>query len=143
MTVRRGMSAELFARIAPIKLRFAPLKRLRRRMASAVTVTPQAHGYALEAMSTIGRQTMVSIWNAIAAGPHAEKDYTMPCPCLLLIGDQDELGGGVLRQGASQWAKSDCNCHLVMVPSAAHLANLDNPDFVNEQIITFLTQQLL
>ena len=56
-------------------------------------------------------------------------------PVLLLCGERDNAGD--VRAFNRAWTAGE-GIPLVWVPGAGHNANVDNPDFVNDQIARFL-----
>lgn len=60
-------------------------------------------------------------------------------PILLLVGEHDRAGS-CLRY-CKTWSKC-ANLPLVYVPKAGHNSNTDNPQFVNEQLQSFITSSL-
>lgn len=63
-----------------------------------------------------------------------------PFPILLLVGEHDKAGS-CLRY-CRAWSKR-ANLPLVYVPKAGHNSNTDNPQFVNEQLQSFITNQIV
>jgi pimeloyl-ACP methyl ester carboxylesterase len=61
--------------------------------------------------------------------------YHIGVPLLLMQGASD--GYRPLLSSAVGWAKRDAGTYL-LVPDAAHNAGQDNPEFVNEHLLTFL-----
>ncbi len=65
----------------------------------------------------------------------AEGAYDIDCPMLLLCGERDHAGD--VKVFNRRWASGE-HASLVWVPHAGHNSNVDNPDFVNEQIEGFV-----
>lgn len=61
-------------------------------------------------------------------------------PIVLLVGEHDRAGS-CLRY-CRAWSKR-ANLPLVYVPKAGHNSNTDNPQFVNEQLQSFITNQIV
>lgn len=57
------------------------------------------------------------------------------CPVLILLGEKDKTGK--VRQYCHQWHQNT-GWPLVIIPNAAHLSNIDNPQVVNAAIAQFL-----
>lgn len=66
-----------------------------------------------------------------------DRPYKIDCPALLLCGEKDAAGD--VKPFNRKWTVGE-SIPLVWVPGAGHLANADNPGFVNEQIEVFLEQ---
>lgn len=76
-------------------------------------------------------------YKILADAVEANRSYSIDCPALLLCGERDRAGD-VKKFNRAWTAKEDIP--LVWVPSAGHNANVDNPEFVNEQIERFVGQ---
>ena len=66
-------------------------------------------------------------------------DHRCAFPILLLVGEHDRAGS-CLRY-CKTWSRR-ANLPLVYVPKAGHNYNTDNPQFVNEQLQSFITSSL-
>ena len=77
-----------------------------------------AHGYRMLA-------------DAIEAG----RAYDVDCPALLLCGEKDRAGD--VKKFNRKWTVSE-GIPLVWVPGAGHNSNVNNPEFVNNQIESFI-----
>ncbi len=66
------------------------------------------------------------------------RDTTLPCDALLLLGEHDRTGK--VRAYNEAW-HARTGYPLVMVKNAAHNANADQPAFVNTQIEAFVARQ--
>lgn len=66
-------------------------------------------------------------------------DITINCPVLLLLGDRDKTGK--VSAYNRLWAQK-CGYPLHIIKNAAHFSNGDNPQQVNEEIITFINSLL-
>lgn len=65
----------------------------------------------------------------------ANRDMEIPCRTLILVGQYDKTGK--VRAYCDAWHQKT-GYPLVVVPDAAHNANADQPEFVNEQIVRFV-----
>ena len=74
-------------------------------------------------------------YRMLADAIEAEGAYDIDCPMLLLCGERDHAGD--VRVFNRRWASGE-HASLVWVPHAGHNSNVDNPDFVNEQIEGFV-----
>lgn len=67
---------------------------------------------------------------------HADTDYRLPVPTLLLHGDADRVGDIV--DSTRAWAARDDGAEYVVVPAAGHASNQDNPAAFNVALVAFL-----
>ena len=67
---------------------------------------------------------------------HADRDYRLPVPTLLLHGDADRVGDIV--DSTRAWAARDDRAEYVVVPDAGHASNQDNPAAFNTALLAFL-----
>ena len=67
---------------------------------------------------------------------HADPDYRLPVPTLLLHGDADRVGDVV--DALRAWAARDDRATYVVVPGAGHTSNQDNPAAFNAALLAFL-----
>ncbi len=74
-------------------------------------------------------------YRMLADAIEAKRTYNIDCPALLLCGEKDYAGD--VRAFNRKWAFGE-GIALVWVPGAGHNANVDAPDFVNEQIAAFV-----
>ena len=72
-------------------------------------------------------------YRILAEAIEAQRPYQIDCPALLLCGEHDAAGD--VKKFNRAWTKRD-GLPLVWIPGAGHNANVDNPEFVNEQIDT-------
>ncbi len=63
------------------------------------------------------------------------QELTIPCPVLLLVGEKDRTGR--VKSYNKQWAQRT-GFPLTWIPNAAHNANVDNPQVVNDTIMDFV-----
>jgi 3-oxoadipate enol-lactonase len=81
-------------------------------------------------------QTVQILAELLQSALHADPDYRLPVPTLLLHGDADRVGDIV--DGTRTWAARDEHAHYVVVPEAGHASNQDNPAAFNAALLTFL-----
>ena len=74
-------------------------------------------------------------YRMLADAIEADRAYGINCPTLLLCGENDHVGD--VKAFNRKWAAGE-GFPLVWVPHAGHNSNVDNPDFVNEQIELFV-----
>jgi 3-oxoadipate enol-lactonase len=120
----------------PMLLRLYPLNMLNKQSAKASAVRPEVQDYYLEAASQISKRDLITIWTGIVKCIHAEPEYRMNKPMLLVHGEFDKLGN--IAKIAPQWAELESQCTYVVIPQASHLANMDNPQVFNRTMLDFL-----
>lgn len=136
----RSLVQRLQAWVATEKLRWLPLGRFRAAVASSVGHTPAARTYAAACLERMPRAALVATWKAIGGAAHREPGHVFPCPVLLVVGDQDEVGGGIVRQQAAAWAAREPGARLEWIRGAGHIATLDAPELVNRSLTRFFTR---
>jgi 3-oxoadipate enol-lactonase len=57
------------------------------------------------------------------------------CPALVIVGDQDH---GTPPEMARQIHQNLAGSKLVIIPSAAHLSNIERPEAFNKALVSFL-----
>jgi 3-oxoadipate enol-lactonase len=124
--------------LTPLILSLYPYELYKRQAAAASSLRPRVRAYLYEAFSTLSKAETITVLTELAACLHYEPDYRVTQPELLLLGDHDNLGN--IKKAMPLWAARDPHCRLVMVPDAGHGSNLDNPDFVNQQLLAFLRE---
>lgn len=103
----------------------------------AMTATSQASRDLLRAaVERLSKAEFVQILMATSACLHYEPGYAIDKPLLLMVGDHDATGN--IRTIMPIWARHEPDCQLVIIPSARHAANLDNPAFFHRALLDFL-----
>lgn len=133
-----GQLAPLLSRWSTLKMRMVPLARFRRQVASSAAVGVEVQAYAASCLEQMSRADLVAIWKAIGTAAHSEPRYQLPCPALMIVGEQDRVGNGWVRQAALDWAEREPNAQLARIPGAGHITNMDAPEAVTERMISFL-----
>lgn len=67
-------------------------------------------------------------------GEHRDTLRTLEAPLLVLVGEADEITPPELAQEIADAGRGE----LRVIPNAAHLSNLDNPDAFNAELLDFL-----
>lgn len=122
----------------PLLLRLYPYSLLLKQSVEGSAITPAARAYLYEAMSAIPKADYVKIWTGIANCLHAEPNYQITQPLLLIRGEQDALGN--IAKDASRWVARDPHAEYVIIPNAGHMSNMDNPTAFNEAMLEFLAR---
>jgi pimeloyl-ACP methyl ester carboxylesterase len=81
-------------------------------------------------------ETVQILAELLQSALHADRDYRLPVPTLLLHGDSDRVGDVV--DTARAWAARDDRAEYVVVPHAGHASNQDNPAAFNVALLAFL-----
>lgn len=115
--------------------RLIPLTTTARLTASALSkITPDNHRFVMTAFGLMTHDNFVRHWAGNLAMESKHDLEKVPCPTLILHGDQDRMVG---RQQAELAARIP-NAVMHTIPRAHHLTNLDNPGEVNRHISEFL-----
>jgi len=124
------------AKIAPLVFRLLPYEPLKRSSAKASGFKPEVQTYVFNAMSQVTKDEFTSFIVAGLDNLHAQPNYRITQPLLLVHGDHDETGN--IKKIAPTWAKRDPHCRYVVIPNARHCAHQDNVDFFNRVLLEFL-----
>ncbi|HET6351826.1 MAG TPA: alpha/beta fold hydrolase [Coriobacteriia bacterium] len=135
-TIAPPFAAKLRQAINPIALKLLGQQKLRQMFAEMAGVTPEVQAYARDAITALTDGAFESVMRTgFGAGYAADPSYKLNAPLLLLRGDHEPYTA--FMGAARQWLERDAATEIV-VPNAAHNANQDAPDFVNERIREFL-----
>src|SRR3712207_4554169 len=85
-------------------------------------------------------ETVQILAELLQSALHADREYLLPVPTLLLHGDQDRVGDIV--DGTRAWAARDPQAEHVVVPDAGHASNQDNPVAFSASLRGFLDRVL-
>jgi pimeloyl-ACP methyl ester carboxylesterase len=113
-----------------------PYELLRRQSANLSADRPEVRKYLYEAFGHMTKAEFVTVLIALLKCLHEEPEYHIPVPFLLTHGDHDRTGN--IRRVAPGWAKHEPRCEYVVVPSAGHMANMDDPPYFNQMLRQFL-----
>lgn len=119
-----------------------PYSSFTRTIASSTAITTPVQQYALEAARSIPRREFLRIWKAVtlAIDTKGNPDFRIHVPLLLIHGDRDRTG--TIRRDMPLWAKTEPQAEYHCIPNAGHNANQDNPQAVNEILLSFLHRHL-
>lgn len=119
-------------------LRAFPDKTLRRAMARACGATEAARQRMLDMLAPYGKKELCRLMALGFAGFVPEmRAVDIPCPVWLTVGEQDKTGK--VRQYNEAWSKR-AGYPLHIIPGAAHNANDDRPELINNLLERFLPQ---
>ena len=125
----------MLLRIAAPALSLVPASRLPQLMADASASTPAGRDYAVEAFGRMRKADFIEVWRATTAFLDPDPGYRTPVPLMLLRGDLDRTG--TIATSMPRWADAE-GVHDVVIPGAAHLANVDSPNRVSAELLRFL-----
>jgi len=114
-----------------------PDKMLRSSMAKMCGATESARSRMLEMLAEYSKSELCHLmYIGEAAFIPENKEITLPCQCLLLLGEKDHVGK--VASYNREWSKRT-GYPLIIIRGAAHNANDDCPEEVNEQIKRFIS----
>lgn len=112
-------------------------KTLRKSMAKSVSKTKYAYELMMKMLEPLSKAEIVEQMGISYRGFLKEnKDVRFDFPVLILVGEYDKTGK--VKQYCEEWAKKE-GYPLRVIKDAAHFANADNPDDVNEAIEEFVS----
>ena len=113
-----------------------PDNMLRKSMAKSVSKTAYSYNKMMEMLKPMTKSQIIEQMG-IAYGKFAaeNRDITLPCPVLILLGDSDKTGK--VRQYCCDWSAST-SYPLHIIKNAAHFSNGDNAEQVNAEIESFI-----
>ncbi|WP_303250465.1 alpha/beta fold hydrolase [uncultured Senegalimassilia sp.] len=116
-----------------------PWRLLRRWGSFGTAATPHGRAQMRVMMERYGRREYCELaahgYLMLSDAIDACRPYAIDCPALLLCGEYDRAGD--VRPFNKKWNEVE-GIPLVWVPRAGHNSNVDNPEFVNNQIEQFL-----
>lgn len=119
-----------------IILRVYPWKLFCKNSAKISTVKDEVYKYIIESFNNIGKKDLITILRETAKFIHYEEGYNYGKDMLLLCGEYDKTGN--IKKVATSIAALEKHCDFYWIKDAGHCAPQDNPQMVNEKIITFL-----
>ncbi len=96
----------------------------------------EVQDYQYDAFSMLNKAEFIALFKGAALGLHAEPEYRIPVPMLLVHGENDKMGDIV--KIASHWASREPNCEYKIIPNAGHFAILDNPEYFTRLLLEYL-----
>ena len=87
------------------------------------------------------RDAIQIVASLLASALHADPDYRLPIPTLLVHGDGDGMGDIV--EGTRVWAGREPLGLYVTIPDAGHASNQDNPEVFTAELAAFLDRELV
>jgi pimeloyl-ACP methyl ester carboxylesterase len=115
-----------------------PLKSLKKAMAKQVGVTSNTYNNMLSMLSVYSKKELCHLMGIGYAGFLDDNcDLNINCPVLLLLGAKDKTGK--VKVYNKMWAKQT-GYDLIIIESAGHNSNVDNPTAVNNEIEIFMAR---
>ena len=87
------------------------------------------------------RDAIQIVTSLLASALHADPDYRLSIPTLLVHGDGDGMGDIV--DGTRAWAEREPLALYVTIPDAGHASNQDNPEAFTAELAAFLDRELV
>jgi pimeloyl-ACP methyl ester carboxylesterase len=124
--------------ISPTLAALFPTGMLKRYAMRQSATTARAVAALIEMAQPLSRREVHEIMRGVARAVHPEPGYAIACPCLIAHGEHDRLGN--IRKIASDWARRDGAVGPIVIPNAGHVANMDNPEAFNREMMRFLEE---
>lgn len=113
-----------------------PADYLKKAIAKQCTQTPWAYQNMLGALEPYSKNELCHLMGIGYAGfLEDNRDMNIPCPTLLIVGENDKTGK--VMHYCKAWAEAQ-NLDLKVIKDARHNANADNPEAVNKEISDFI-----
>lgn len=112
-----------------------PWNTLKNAMAKACAVTQTARAQVLPLFDAMTKPEFVAAWRGVANAIHVEQTMRFDAPLLVACGDHDKTG--TIMKCLKEWEPAYARCHTMLIPNAAHLANMDAPEVFNETLAHF------
>ena len=125
-------------RITPALLRLYPYDLLIKTIARQISIHEKGQAYALKTLRQYSKTEIVNVMKEVYVGVQDYRENkALDLPIMITFGDADKTGK--VQTYCKAWAKLEQR-PLTVIPHAAHNANMDNPDFFNEVLKSFLAQ---
>jgi 3-oxoadipate enol-lactonase len=109
--------------------------------ARATAVKPEVRDYVLQVNADRSNRDAVHILTSLlTTALHADPDYRLPVPTLLVHGQLDHIGD--IAAAMPSWAEREPLARHAVIPNAGHASNLDNPEAFTALLTTFLDEVL-
>ena len=113
-----------------------PYKMMQKAIAKQVSTTQYAYENMLSMLQQYPKKELCHLMGIGYASLLDDlSDMKIPCPVLLLLGDQDKTGK--VKSYNKEWAKRT-GYPLIIINNASHNSNADNPQEVNDAIENFV-----
>ena len=121
-----------------IWFRLWPYENLKKTSANMMANKQEGKDYIYRAYSQLSKKNFITLWDGVSRCLHAEPDYVIRQPLLLMHGDNDAAGD--IKKICPLWATATPNCEYVVIPNAGHMATFDNPEFITMRLLEFLAR---
>lgn len=138
ITWQRSPFEEWITRNSGAMMALFPYETLKKAGLPAVSARKDVQEYTYNAYSMLSRRDYLTIWNGVSRSIHAEPDYRITQPLLLIHGDNDRMGDTL--KVAPLWAKREPNCRYEVIPKAGHFVIMDQPEIFTRLMMDFLSQ---
>jgi pimeloyl-ACP methyl ester carboxylesterase len=125
--------------LTPAILKLYPYGSLIKTIAKQIALKGSAQAYALETLQQYTKAEIAEIMGQVYQGVQSyQQEAALQVPVLIVYGDADRTGK--VKTYSQQWATRE-NHPLLVIPNAAHNANMDNPAEFNRILGAFLREQ--
>ena len=115
-----------------------PFRIMKKAMSKQVSTTQKSYENMMQMLSPYNKSELCHLMGLAYAGFLDDNcDLEIPCPVLLILGEKDRTGKVVQYNKA--WAQQT-GYPLKIIKGAAHNANVDKPEEVNDCIRSFLSE---
>ena len=101
------------------------------------TASPQAFQRLVDSLSSLHKESYIKSLEATVAGDREVDLSTIEAPSLVVVGEHDMLTPPAEAQAIAQAIPG---AKYLIIPSAGHLSNIENPEFFNDRVLHFLLQ---
>lgn len=108
---------------------------LKKLMTKACATTAEARKMVFSMFDSMDKEAFISSWKGITESLH-EENMQFDAPLLVACGDRDKTG--TIKKCMPYWQPAYQHCTVRMIPHAAHVANLDAPEFFNRMMDEFI-----
>ncbi len=139
ITSKRTMGLKIMSLISPTVFRLCPQRLIWWFGGWCAGRKRETREQAWKLTRQVPKVDILKIWGAILHCDHYQPGYQVAVPMLLAYGERDNIVGmGQIKRLSPVWAAREVDCRLVVVPDAGHNACMDNPEFLNQEILAFL-----
>lgn len=144
LSAKPSLLLTALAKLAPARVARMSLEQLRAESVKALSLRPEVTAQAFAATAALEHAAYVEVIMAgldcLTRDSGLGQDYRLPCPTLLIYGEQDKANGGIFPRASRAWARRDPSARQVPIPDAGHTAHQDNPTAFNSAVLAFLSE---
>jgi 3-oxoadipate enol-lactonase len=119
-------------------MNFLPYETLKTMSLPMFSARKDVQDYIYEAFSMLTKPQFIALWNGVISCLHEDPEYKIIQPVMLVLGENDRTGD--MKKIYPLWAKQLPNCQFEIIPDASHFAILDNPEYINRLVLSFLAK---